>query len=82
LNRARWLDGAPNPAGEGRVPALPPSGWSAEIIAAYLQSGFTPSFDVVGGSMADVAANQSRIAHEDRAAIASYLLAFRSSPNP
>ncbi len=81
LDRSRWLEGAPNPAGEGRVAALPPTGWSAEDIAAYLQSGFTPSFDVVGGSMADVVANLSRIAPEDRAAIAGYLLAFRSSPN-
>ena len=81
LDRSGWLEGAANPAGDGRIPALPPRAWSAEDIAAYLQSGFTPSFDVVGGSMADVVANLSRIAPQDRAAIASYLLAFRSSPN-
>lgn len=81
LVRSQWLDGAANPAGDGRIPALPPRAWSAEDIAAYLQSGFTPSFDVVGGSMADVIANLSRISPDDRAAIAAYLLAFRSSPN-
>ncbi|MCB1407253.1 MAG: cytochrome c [Rhodobacteraceae bacterium] len=81
LDRSQWLAGAANPAGDGRIPALPPQGWSAGNIAAYLQSGFTPEFDVVGGSMADVIANMSRIAPEDRDAIAGYLLAFRSSPN-
>jgi mono/diheme cytochrome c family protein len=81
LDRSQWLAGAANPAGVGRIPALPPRGWSAEDLSAYLQSGFTPSFDVVGGSMADVIANLSRIAAEDRAAIAHYLLAIRSSPS-
>lgn len=82
LDHSAWLAGAVNPAGNGRIPALPPRSWSAEDIAAYLQSGFTPSFDVVGGSMADVIANTSRLAPEDRAAIANYVLAVRSSPNP
>ncbi|WP_417596944.1 c-type cytochrome [Pararhodobacter oceanensis] len=81
LDQAEWLTGAPNPAGDGRIPALPPEGWSTEDIAAYLQSGFTPEFDVAGGTMAEVIANLSRISAEDRAAIAAYLVAFRSSPN-
>lgn len=81
LDRGRWMAGGPNPSGEGRIPALPPQGWSGEDIAAYLQSGFTPSFDSAGGEMADVVANISRIAPEDRSAIAAYLLALRSSPS-
>lgn len=81
LRTASWLSGGPNPAGQGRIPSLPPQGWSAEGIANYLQSGFTPSFDVVGGEMADVVANIGRIAPEDRAAIAAYLVALRSSPS-
>ncbi len=81
LDVSHWLDGAPALTGEGRIPALPPQGWSAEDIAAFLQSGFTPEFDVVGGEMADVVANLGRIAPEDRAAIAAYLLAVRSSPS-
>lgn len=81
LDTARWLAGGPNPAGEGRMPAIPPQGWSAQDIANYLQSGFTPSFDVVGGEMAEVVANISRIAPEDRAAIAAYVMAVRSSPS-
>lgn len=81
LQTSHWLEGAANPAGRGRIPALPPQGWSAQDITAFLQTGFTPEFDVVGGSMADVVANLSRIAPDDRAAIAAYLLALRSSPN-
>jgi len=81
LDRGAWLAGAPNPSGRGRIPALPPQGWSALDITAYLQSGFTPEFDVVGGSMADVIANLSRIPAADRDAIAAYLLAVRSSPS-
>lgn len=81
LRRGNWLAGGPNPSGQGRIPAVPPQGWGASDIANYLQTGFTPSFDVVGGEMADVVANISRIAPEDRAAIAAYLLALRSSPS-
>lgn len=75
LDRDRWMAGGPNPSGAGRIPALPPSGWSAEDIDAYLFSGFTPSFDVVGGSMADVVAHMAQLPAEDRQAIAAYLLA-------
>lgn len=81
LDLSAWLAGGANPAGEGRMPPLPPQGWSAQDIANFLQSGFTPSFDVVGGEMADVVANISRIAPEDRAAIAAYVMAVRSSPS-
>ncbi|WP_417628738.1 c-type cytochrome [Pararhodobacter aggregans] len=82
LDRSQWLAGAPNPVGEGRIPALPPQGWAAFDIAAYLETGFTPEFDTAGGEMADVVANISRIAAPDRAAIAAYLVALRASPNP
>lgn len=82
LDRSRWMEGGANPAGEGRIPALPPQGWSEMSIAAYLQTGFTPEFDSAGGEMAEVIANLSRIAPEDRAAIAAFLANFRSSPSP
>jgi mono/diheme cytochrome c family protein len=81
LDRGQWMAGAPVFGHDGRVPAIPPQGWSQLDLTAYLQSGFTPSFDVVGGEMADVVANMSRISAEDRDAIAAYLLALRSSPN-
>lgn len=81
LRRSEWMRGGPNPVGQGRIPALPPEGWSAFDIAAFLETGFTPEFDTAGGEMADVVANISRIAAPDRAAIAAYLVALRSSPN-
>lgn len=81
LQVARWLEGAPNPSGRGRIPALPPEGWSAEDIEAYLFSGFTPSFDVAGGAMADVVVQMAQLPPEDRAAIAAYLVALRASPS-
>lgn len=72
---ARWLGGAPNPDGKGRIPNVTPGelSWSAVDIAEYLKSGFTPDYDVVGGSMADVVKNTSRLSDADRAAIAGYL---------
>lgn len=74
-DRSRWLAGAPNPDGPGRIPNITPGKltWSEADIAEYLLSGFTPDFDVVGGSMVDVVANTSRLPPEDRAAIAAYL---------
>ena len=76
LNLSRWMAGAPNPAGDGRIPGIPDPRWSAEDIEAYLYSGFTPDFDVVGGSMADVVTHMAQLPAEDRAAIAAYLRAL------
>jgi mono/diheme cytochrome c family protein len=81
LDAARWLQGAPNPSGQGRIPPIPHPAWSAEDIEAYLFSGFTPAFDVVGGSMADVVAHMARLPAQDRADIAAYLIALRASPS-
>jgi mono/diheme cytochrome c family protein len=81
LRRDRWLAGAPNPEGEGRVPNITPGGknisaWSTADIAYYLESGFTPEFDTVGGSMVAVQENISRLSSQDREAIAAYLKAL------
>lgn len=81
LMRDRWLAGAPNPEGAGRVPNITPGGgdisqWSAADIAYYLESGFTPEFDTVGGSMVAVQENTAKLSGEDRAAIAAYLKAL------
>ena len=75
-----WLAGAPEPAGEGKVPNITPhesalGGWSARDIAYYLETGFTPDFDTVGGSMVEVQENLARLSDADRAAIAAYLKA-------
>lgn len=86
LDPKRWLAGAANPEGEGRVPNITPAGkqlgdWSARDIAYYLESGFTPDFDTVGGSMVAVQENLSRLTAEDRDAIAAYLKAVPAIEN-
>ena len=77
----RWLAGAPNLDGTGRIPNITPagpnvSGWSAGDVAYYLESGFTPDFDTVGGSMVSVQENLAKLPTEDRQAIAAYLKAI------
>ena len=78
---SQWLAGADNPDGEGRIPNITPGSksmgsWSAGEIEAYLETGFTPDFDSVGGSMVEVQKNMARLPAEDRAAIAAYLKAI------
>lgn len=73
-----WMEGAPHPAGKGRIPGLVPSAldWSAEDIAYYLETGFTPDFDSAGGDMAEVVASIGRLSPEDHLAIAGYIKAL------
>lgn len=80
LDKSRWMGGAPNPEGKGRIPNITPGAlkWSAADIAEYLKSGFTPDYDSAGGAMAKVIRNTSRLSDEDRAAIAAYLKALPS----
>ncbi|WP_298499550.1 c-type cytochrome [uncultured Maritimibacter sp.] len=73
---ADWLSGAPNPAGRGSFPDLVTLDWSADEIAEYLSSGFTPEFDSAGGHMALVVENFAALAPEDRAAVAAYIKAL------
>lgn len=77
-DRSRWLAGAPNPDGEGTVPNITPgedglASWSEADIAYYLESGFLPDFDTVGGSMVEVQENIALLPDSDRKAIAAYL---------
>ncbi len=81
LDLTRWLAGAPNLEGEGRIPDLTPasktlSSWTEDDIAYYLASGFTPDFDSVGGTMVAVQENMAQLSDADRAAIAAYLKAL------
>ncbi len=81
LDVSRWFAGAPNPSGRGKIPNISPAKltWSEADIAAYLESGFTPDFDVAGGSMNDVVLSLSQLPPDDRAAIAAYLKAVPPS---
>jgi mono/diheme cytochrome c family protein len=84
LDTTRWLAGAPNLDGDGKVPDITPAGknisaWSANDITYYLESGFTPDFDTVGGTMVAVQENMAKLTREDRAAIAAYLKSLPAS---
>ncbi|MBW4708812.1 cytochrome c [Roseobacter sp. YSTF-M11] len=75
LDRSRWLGGAPNPSGKGRIPNITPSAlaWSEEDMIAYFTSGLTPDYDSAGGEMVEVIENLAQLPEADRAALASYL---------
>ena len=73
-----WLAGGPNPDGDGQIPNITPSeagigNWSVNEIVEYFTTGFTPDFDVVGGSMVSVQENLAKLPPDDLAAIAAYL---------
>jgi mono/diheme cytochrome c family protein len=80
MDTARWLGGAPNPSGEGRIPNITPGklGWTTGDIVQYLTTGFTPEYDSVGGHMAHVVENMARLPENDRQAVAEYLLAVQN----
>lgn len=82
----RWLAGGPNPYGPGMVPNITPGStvigsWSASEIADYLETGFTPEYDVVGGSMVEVQKNLAHLPRSDLEAIAAYLKAVPARQN-
>jgi len=78
LDTSRWMAGAPNPSGTGRIPNITPGApdvgqWSAADLAYYFETGFTPDFDTAGGEMVEVISSLSALPAADRAAIAEYL---------
>ena len=80
LDTTRWMQGAKNPSGTGRIPAITQEQlkWSSEDITEYLTSGFTPDFDVAGGHMAAVVENTSQLSQKDRVLIAQYLINLKN----
>ncbi|MBN9257677.1 MULTISPECIES: cytochrome c [unclassified Mesorhizobium] len=86
LKKGEWLAGAVAAEGSGVVPNITSGqggigGWSAADIANYLETGFTPEFDSVGGAMVEVQKNMAELPAEDREAIAAYLKAIPPHPN-
>lgn len=79
IDKKQWLAGAIAAEGKGVVPNITGGegglAWSADEIAYFLESGFTPDFDSVGGTMVQVQKNMARLGADDRAAIAAYLKA-------
>ncbi|RWA63714.1 cytochrome c [Mesorhizobium sp.] len=84
--KSEWLAGATAAEGSGIVPNVTAGEggigeWSEGDIANYLETGFTPDFDSVGGAMVDVQKNMAELTADDRAAIAAYLKAVPPHPN-
>lgn len=70
--------GGPDPEGKGYVPNITPHAngigtWSKKDIAYLLESGFTPEYDSVGGSMTPVVGNTGQLPAADRAGMAEYI---------
>jgi mono/diheme cytochrome c family protein len=76
---SRAYSGGPAPEGDGFIPNITPDpetgigSWSEDDIVTMLETGFTPEFDSVGGSMAPVQKNMAKLTAEDRKAIAAFL---------
>jgi len=69
--------GGKNPDGPGWIPNITPHEdgikWSVDDYASFLETGTTPEFDSVGGTMVEVIENTSKLTPEDRAAMSAYL---------
>ncbi|MDP1603760.1 MAG: cytochrome c [Legionella sp.] len=77
--------GGPNTEGEGWVPNITQKGlgsWSVKDIAYLLETGSTPEFDSVGGSMAAVIRNTAQLSAADRNAMAVYLKSLAPVDGP
>lgn len=86
IDKSQWLAGAVAAEGQGIVPNITSGdggigSWSESNIAYFLETGFTPDFDSVGGSMVEVQKNMALLPAEDRQAIAAYLKAVPPHPN-
>jgi mono/diheme cytochrome c family protein len=80
LDTDRFLAGAPPPGPDGKkAPNITPDrqtgigDWSEDDIVGVLTDGRTPTFDEVGGPMAEVVKDTAQLTQEDRRAIAVYL---------
>jgi mono/diheme cytochrome c family protein len=76
---SRFLAGTPAGPDGKAVPNITPDrktgigNWSENDITTLLKDGQTPDFDFVGGAMAEVVRNTTRLTDADRRAIAVYL---------
>lgn len=85
LDKSRWMAGAKALEGDGAIANITGGedgigDWSEDDIANLLESGFTPDYDSVGGSMAAVVRNMAELPASDRKAIAAYLKAIPPHP--
>lgn len=85
IDPERRFAGGPAVEGKGWVPNITPHSdgipdYSVKDIAYLLETGFTPGFDSVGSSMADVVKNTSKLSADDRLAIATYIKSLPPRP--
>ncbi len=85
IEESKRYAGGPNPEGKGWIPNITPhadglAGWTDKDIAYLLESGFTPEYDAVGSSMADVIKNTGRLSPAEREAMAAYLKSLPPRP--
>ncbi len=82
---AQRFAGGPDAEGRGWVPNITARGigsWSWGDIAELLATGFTPDYDSVGSSMADVVRNTGALPKADRDAMAEYLKSLAAVDGP
>lgn len=77
MDRDKWLQGAPNPNGKGRVPGIAPGqlDWSDADVVAFLTTGLTPDYDSAGGHMVAVIDHVATLPDADVDALVAYLRA-------
>jgi mono/diheme cytochrome c family protein len=86
MEASRFLAGTRHGPDGKPVPNITPDAksgigkWSIADIAALLTDGQTPSFDFVGGAMAEVVQSTSRLTPADRHSIAVYLKSLPPLP--
>jgi len=84
----RFLAGNASNAGGKKAPNITPDRetgigkWSEDEIIALLKDGQTPEVDFVGGAMAEIVRNTTRLTDADRWAIAVYLLSIPAKSFP
>ncbi len=81
LIESERLAGGPNLEGKGNVPNITPDksgigSWSKSDLVEALTTGLTPTYDSLGGSMAEVVRNTAQLPESDRQAIADYILSL------
>lgn len=91
LKTDQWMAGAVSAEiGSDGKPSIVPNitsgqggigSWGASDIAYSLETGFTPDFDSLGGSMTSVVENMKLLPASDREAIAAYLKAIPAHAN-
>lgn len=78
LDKTQWMRGAPDPAGDGRIPGITPEqlDWSEADLLSYFTTGLTPDYDSAGGDMVEVIENLGQLPESDLAAIAAYVVSI------